>query len=363
MAPIPRHSLPFSFASGSSIMSYQNGGPRSLKIEEIGVSPETLHRRKTNRRLLFTGIGLGLALTFCALAVMVHNHQQQAHQQETMNDDVSGADTGHIERTYDDETISLDYLNSHTNSSIPSGCETTIILMRHCEKIGAETVDEDGNEHCTYQGYERAHFLPSLFGVDGGRWPVPVALMAFAVQRSDHLNFREVETLVPLANKYGLLIESDFPDNKSMSKRLFKGIAEGDWCGRAVVVSWRHSYLGGLAQQLGCIDCPDDYPDHMFDEVWQLKYVYGVNGTPVIQTSHKHPEIPTPPLSHSSAENSNVRRELKKKRGIMSDKKWSVYSTITRQNFDPLKHSFQVGDYDGSQTGGKWFSSESEGEM
>jgi hypothetical protein len=354
------------------MVSYQNGGSPPRKLEEIGVSAETLQRRKWTRRLLFTFLFVFLVLSLVFMTVFVHiSHQQEARGENTIvdydDDDDSVGGDGRIQRSFDNSVISLDDLNLRTNTSVQSGCETTVVMVRHCEKMGVETVDKDGNEHCNYIGYERAHFLPSLFGTPGDtngvRWPVPAALFALTPDRSDHYNFREVETLIPLANQYGLEIESDFPNNKHMSKRLFQGLSTGDWCGKAVVVSWRHEYLGDLAQKLGCVDCPDHYPDRIFDEVWQLKYVYDVRGTPIIQTSHMHPTTPTrPPLSSSSPNAHRLRRELmtkanKKTKDIptMPDKKWSVYSTITHQNFDPLKFSFTVGDYGGGTMGGKWY--------
>lgn len=365
--------------------SYQNGGgPR--KLEEIGYSAESFQQRKSRRRLLFSTMVVVLIVAVAAMAAVVHMHHQQ--QKHSLNggeggvyydDDDSVGGRGRIKRTFANEVMSLNDLNLRTNTSLPSGCETTVVMVRHCEKEGAETVDEDGNEHCNYVGYERAHFIPSLFGTPdatnkNAKWPVPVALFALTSDRSSHFNFREIETLVPLANQHGLEIESDFRDNKHMSKRLFQGLSTGEWCGKVVVVSWRHEFLGDLAQKLGCVDCPDSYPDRVFDEVWQLKYVYDVEGTLIIQKSHMHPTWPTPPLMASSPNHNKLRRELKTKKNkkkedhTMPDKKWSVYSTVTNQNFDPLRFSFTVGDYEGEKFGGKWYvamegANPTEGEM
>lgn len=337
--------------------SYQNGGIR--KIEEIGVSAETLQQRRSCRRLLFTSLGVVFLLVFLVMAKVVHGHQKQRSGNGFLYyDDDDGVPT----RDNDSQLLTMQDLNVRTDTSIPSGCESTVIILRHCEKDGPETWDEEGNEHCSYVGYERAHFIPSLFAtpvtnINKDKWPVPAALFALSSQRSDHLNFREVETLTPLANHFGLQVESDIGSNNHMVKTIFHGLSSGKWCGKSVVISWKHELFGTLAEDLGCYDCPLTYPDQEFDQVWQLKYVYDVAGTPIIQSSRMHPTTPTPPLSQSTPNNDNLRRDLKRKK-LDTDaptKMWSVYSTIVQQNFDPLKYSFAVGDYDGGSQGGKWF--------
>ena len=81
----------------------------------------------------------------------------------------------------------------------PRGCEVTVQIIRHCEKDVLE-------DHCDYQGFERAQFLTTLFG-NSSRWPVPSELYALDAHRySSHnykptslrkVNWREVETLLP----------------------------------------------------------------------------------------------------------------------------------------------------------------------
>ena len=341
--------------------SYQNGGIR--KIEEIGVSAETLQQRRSCRRLLFTSLGVVLLLVFLVMAKVVHGHQKQRNG--LFYDDDDAVTT----RDYDSQLLTLQDLNLRTDASVPSGCESTVIILRHCEKEGPEIFDEDGNEHCNYVGYERAQFIPTLFAtpatnVNTDKWPVPAALFALSPQRSDRFNFRELETLTPLANHFGLQVESDIGSNNRMVKTVFHGLSSGDWCGKSVVISWKHELFGTLAQDLGCPDCPLTYPDQEFDQVWQLKYVYDVAGTPIIQNSRMHPTSPTPALRQSTPNNDNLRRTLKRKKvdDVLPTKTWSVYSTIVQQNFDPLKFSFAVGDYNGGSQGGKWFQP-SDGEM
>jgi hypothetical protein len=104
----------------------------------------------------------------------------------------------------------------HARATPPSGCEVTVQLIRHCEKGVLE-------DHCDYQGFERAQFLTTLFGNSnavsdadaegtGGiqyqyRWPIPSEMYALDPRRfsgKQHkppklkkMNMREVETLLP----------------------------------------------------------------------------------------------------------------------------------------------------------------------
>jgi hypothetical protein len=305
-----------------------------MRLEQLGVSPNELARKKTNRRLLFTGISVILVLIFAVLAVVVRSHQQQV-------DGENYSEAFGI--------ASLENLNDATNVS--AGCEITMMLIRHCEKEGAEVSDQDGNQHCSYIGLERAHFLPTLFGPGG--WPVPSLLYALAPKRGHHMNFREVETVVPLADEFGLQIYSDYQTNDDLAHHFFKKVASGEMCGKTAIAAWKHDMIGDLARKLGCHDCPGFFPDQ-FDEVWQLKYVYDVEGTALIQQKH-------------GIQKPNV-RTLRKKHAYNPDgRSWSVYSTVTSQHFDPLKFSYSIGDYDGSPSGGKWFAADEgavdEGEM
>ena len=332
-------------ASASMSTSYQKAlGPRPQKIEELGLSPEELAKKKKRKQLFFIGTTAALLVIFGVLAWELRGHQDEDHNIE-------------VDEALELGKVSLAALDARTNTSVVTGCETTILVMRHCEKEGNEKKDQDENQHCSYVGAERAAFLPSLFGQGG--WPVPSLLYALSPDRGDHLNFREVETLVPLARKHGLKIRKNFTSNSELSKDFFERVASGNMCGKVALASWNHEMIGDLAKTLGCPDCPRDFPESSFDEVWQLKYVYHVKGTEVAKANN--------------GETSSDRRKLtkkyhhkkhRKKQHSIPEKpsKWSLYSSVTQQNFDPLKFSFSVGDYSGSESGGKWFTMD-EGEM
>jgi hypothetical protein len=237
-------------------------------------------------------------------------------------------------------------LQSSSSVVVTPGCESTVLILRHCEKMGPEAMDQHGNRHCGYSGYHRAAFLANeLFGK---RWPVPSQLYALTTQRNNHWNFREWETLVPLSRKFGIDIVLVPEDAEHFSKfHLFPSIRKGDLCGKVTVISWKHSIIPNLANFLGCgpdNGCPESYPEESFDQVWLLRYVY------------QPPVIAMDDNAKTEAENRTQQRRLHHHYGHDGAKGWVVYGSLTNQNFDPLEHSLQMGDYplEGTQSGGRW---------
>lgn len=228
----------------------------------------------------------------------------------------------------------------NTTAAVSAGCETTILLMRHCEKYGP-LVHGNKNQHCSYLGFERAHFMSkTLFGSSksGGMWPNPSLLYALSPDRGSHDNYRQVETLTPTATKLGLNINTDFKEGEevAIAINVFQKIASGEMCGNTTVISWTHRSLPQLAAALGCGrftpqngGCPARYPEDSFDQVWMLKYVY-------------EPE--------------SVVLPRKKQKKHAPSNQWAVYPTVTQMGFDPLKFSHMVGDYPegGKARGGAW---------
>ena len=185
---------------------------------------------------------------------------------------------------------------------------------------------------------ERAHFLPTLFGSKPHQWPNPSYLYALSPDRGGHSNYRQLETLNPIATKLGLTINHDFNEGQEVdiANHVFETMASGDLCGKLTIISWTHRSLPQLASALGCGPfneesggCPWRYPEDDFDQVWQLKYVY---------------EPAAVVLKHT------------KRQKHQRTAQWSVYPTITAMNFDPLAFSNAAGDYPdgGKETGGAW---------
>ncbi len=120
----------------------------------------------------------------------------------------------------------------------PVGCEATILLLRHCEK-------ESEYEHCNYVGYERAAFLPTLFGDGDERWPTPNYV--FALNPGDRgttwkKNFREIELILPLAEKANVTINAAYgvDDASHLARHYHEMLKSGEACGKLAVVSWKH---------------------------------------------------------------------------------------------------------------------------
>lgn len=219
----------------------------------------------------------------------------------------------------------------HQKKHVPARCESTLLLMRHCEKAGI-TQARDGSEHCSYLGFERAKYLASLFP---RRWPTPTHLYAYMPERSSHSNFREIETLQPLAQQSSINI--DVSKTKALHKEFFDLLQAGSVCGQVAVACWKHEQIPLLAATLGCgpeQGCPTFYPDDEFDQVWSIKFVFS-------------PPDPSDTESPS-------KRFLKKSSSYTQQEGWQVFGTVVRQNFDPLQYSASVGDYMGSGSGGRW---------
>jgi hypothetical protein len=264
------------------------------------------------------------------------------------------------------------------NSTAPAGCESTILLIRHCDKGGLHSEDEDHDQHCSYVGFERAHFLPTLFG---SRWPNPSKLYALTEARKGHKNYREIETLHPLSQKTGLEINSNFSTKQTeeLAEHIFGSIRSGEMCGKLTVISWKHSHMPNLAHKLGWKDAPTHYPKSSFDQVWQLKYVYKPpalyeeesEGRRLHPKSDEHKEKHVPekhapdkhaldkhepdkhaPHKHLKGKHAPNKRHKWKH----ATNKWVVYGDVLYQRFDPLSFSYASGDYPegGKQTGASW---------
>lgn len=309
-----------------------NGGdygsvPQS--IDQVGVTPSQYAKKKRFRKRLFVGMGVVIAVVFVTLMVAM-----------------LGGYVGVSKVLVYDALFMLDGITAET---VPSGCETTVAIVRHCEKAGSETFDVHGDQHCSYIGFERAAYFSTLFGEDG--YPLPSTVYALSPDRGGHKNYREVEMMLPLAKKSGLEIQSDHTANKVLADEILKEIASGELCGKSIVIGWKHEFIGQLARNLACHECPRMYPN-AFEPIWQLKYVYDVKGT------NLYTEI------NRGEEDLQGNRKLRKKKHKRLPKNWSVYWTDRMQDFDPLKFSNTVGDYaPGNKVAGNWAADFVGGEM
>ena len=325
-----------------------------LRIDELGMTKEQVEQRKTNRKLLFAGTSLTLVLIFAILAAIVISHQKRdALSRPGQDQDGQNAgSTVHFPRNSLLTKLNRDM--SKTESGIEAGCESTVVIIRHCEKLGPSVPDNDDNLHCSYVGHERAHFIPTLFGKENRGWPIPDLLYALSQHRHKWLNFREIETLQPLATKYGLEIKSQFTSNRDVVENYFSQLADGSMCGKTALLSWKHELMGELAELFGCPDCPSAYPEDTHDEVWQLKFVYQVMKTNIYSEKVYSSSNESASGNPSEGDRRQLRKKHKKHKNHSYEGIWSVFFSKSYQNFDPLAYSYSVGDYDASPTGGKW---------
>jgi hypothetical protein len=251
-------------------------------------------------------------------------------------------------------------LNRHTrrqeSSFMPTGCETTLMLLRHCEETGADAVDANGNNHCNHVGYERADYIATLFRSSNinnknnddddddtsnnnnstppappRRWPTPSYLYALTeIRKHQHRNYREWETLRPLAESASIdihLIPSD--PTVFVQGTYLPMLQAGELCNKLTVVSWKHSKFPALANAVGCgpdQGCPTFLSGDDYDSVWQIKFVFMVDPTAVAATTSTNG---TRTMTATSSSFSSSRRKPHKPR-------WHVYGTVVPQGFDPL---------------------------
>lgn len=130
------------------------------------------------------------------------------------------------------------------------GCESTIMLIRHCEK-------GDIRSYCNYPGYERSAYLASQFGDGDERWPAPSQIYALKAggrgSRGKRFNFREIETVQFLAEKLKVDVDESYEtsDRRKLVRTLLESTLNGDQCGKLTLISWKHSDIPKVAHLLG----------------------------------------------------------------------------------------------------------------
>mmetsp|Transcript_626 Transcript_626/g.1081 ORF Transcript_626/g.1081 Transcript_626/m.1081 type:complete len:340 (-) Transcript_626:52-1071(-) len=317
----------------------------AVPLEEANVTGEAFSRRKRFRRNIFCSMGVAITVVFLVLIFAM-----------------MGGKVGVSKWLVYDALFSLDEM---TLDSVESGCETTIVIARHCEKAGSEAKDAFGDGHCTYIGFERAAYFATLFSdVEKNKYPFPSQIYALSADRGGHKTYREIEMVKPLAQKAGVPVNDEYWDSAKLAKVLLEDIASGDMCGKTILISWKHEFIGKLARNLACHECPRRYPN-LFEPIWQLKYVYDVKGTELYQSINRgldtiavdtssEPGEPVPPKEEDGPERKLRQLKKKKKAHHRLPRNWSVYFTDVNQNFDPLAFSQSVGDYTGNAVAGKW---------
>jgi broad specificity phosphatase PhoE len=179
-----------------------------------------------------------------------------------------------------------------------------IYLIRHGEKLGDPSSDDDGVPDLSIEGSVRAVALPSLFvPADPGlscvlaagagdlsaryaptkltgaspRFRVPAFIFAAAASSESN---RPIETVTPLATALGLSIAPPFAD-KDYAQLATEIKTGSTYQGAIVLVCWHHGNLPNLAEAFG-IAKPPAWPGTVFDRVWEIKY----DASPITLTDH-----------------------------------------------------------------------------
>jgi hypothetical protein len=149
------------------------------------------------------------------------------------------------------------------------------MLIRHAEKpakdsapYGVTAKGERSKESLEVRGWQRAGALASLLAPNNGHFQHTSLAKPQFLYASKPLrrrgSRRPFETLVPLAQKLAIRINSSFPrgDFDSM-------VEEAVSCKGVVLICWQREYIPEIAAQiLGSNAAPMSWPDDCYDMIW-----------------------------------------------------------------------------------------------
>jgi len=284
------------------------------------------------------------------------DHDENGNKDEVKEKEFSNGTTTTADETNNERQIE----QKQQHSLVPppkrcsTNCESTISLIRHCEKDVAR-------EHCSYVGYERSLYLSTLFGnLTTDRWPIPSYIFALSPgerRLKNVRNWREVETVMPLSHVNNMTVDYSFglDEREGLVEHILGLLRSGVLCGKSVIICWKHSDLANLAQSLGCgheNGCPKKWYGRDFDSLWEIKYAYR--------------KLLNSPLA---AEGVTEKKKKKKKKKDNEDNGkshydkpqwdkypiWHVAGSEQQQGFDPLEFSKRMGDYQAEERdSGSW---------
>lgn len=153
---------------------------------------------------------------------------------------------------------------------------TKIILLRHAEKpakddapYGVNRKGERSKESLAVRGWQRAGAITNLFVPANGHFQHPALAKPQFLYASKPLvrkgSRRPLQTIVPLAEKLAIEINSDFQrsDFESMIEEVFsrKGV---------VLICWQREYIPDIASLILGNNkiAPSDWPEDRFDMIW-----------------------------------------------------------------------------------------------
>jgi hypothetical protein len=151
-----------------------------------------------------------------------------------------------------------------------------IMVIRHAEKppthpppYGITLEGAREKESLTARGWQRAGALASFFAPTSGHFQDPSLAEPQFLYASKPIrrngSRRPIETIMPLAEKLAIRINSNFP--KSEAEGMLE---EAFLCNGVVLICWQREYIPEIADHiLGTkTAAPRDWPEDRFDMVW-----------------------------------------------------------------------------------------------
>ncbi|PWT87268.1 MAG: hypothetical protein C5B55_15055 [Blastocatellia bacterium] len=151
-----------------------------------------------------------------------------------------------------------------------------IMLLRHAEKPAKDNVPygvtlsgERSSESLQVRGWQRAGALANLLTSLNGSFPYKHLARPHFIFASKPLrrkgSRRPIETIIPLAEKLGITINSSYP------RYDFDGmVEEAFFCKGVVLICWQREYIPKIAEHI--LDhrnlAPLKWPEERFDVIW-----------------------------------------------------------------------------------------------
>ncbi len=153
---------------------------------------------------------------------------------------------------------------------------TKIMVIRHAEKpptdpppYGITLEGTRENDSLTARGWQRTGALASFFAPANGAFQDPSLAkpqFLYASKPVKHKGSRRpFETIMPLAEKLGITINSNFQKFETESM-----LADAFLCKGVVLISWQREYILQITDQIlgSKAVAPPEWPEDRFDMVW-----------------------------------------------------------------------------------------------
>lgn len=153
---------------------------------------------------------------------------------------------------------------------------TKVLVIRHAEKpatdhspYGVTLKGARNKESLTARGWQRAGALANLFAPAGGLFQDPSLAEPRFLYASRYIKHkgsrRPFETIMPLAEKLAMRINSGFPRSE-VEGMLEEALA----CRGVVLICWQREYIPRIADHIlgDKTAAPRHWPEERFDVVW-----------------------------------------------------------------------------------------------